>query len=137
VLSLEQIRNISGGSTLTSRIVGFVQDYATRRGLRQGDQEFYLKGVSAYLSSTERQRESRRDTLLKVSSDSLMKDLEAAEARLTELLDQVKREQARNSVLKFLVDQQKAIDQKREEDLLDDILEKELEEFLNVYLNRQ
>jgi hypothetical protein len=136
VLSLEQIRNISGGSTLTSRIVGFVQDYATRRGLRQGDQEFYLEGVSAYLSTTERRRESRRDTLLKVSSDSLVTDLEASEANLTELLDQVKREQAHINVLKILV-QQKAIDQNWEDDILDGILEKELEGFLNVYLNRQ
>ena len=133
---MEQIRSISGGNALTSRIVGFVQKYATSRGLRQGDLEFYLEGVSAYLSTTERQRESRRGTLLKVSTDSLMEDLEASKARLAELLDQVNRERARNSVLKILVDQQRAIDQNREEDMLDDILEKELEEFLNLYLNR-
>jgi hypothetical protein len=133
---LEQIRNISGGSALTCRIVGFVQQYATRRGLRQRDLESYLQGVSAYLSTTERQRESRRGTLLKVSSDSLMKDLEASEAKLTELLDQVKREQAHINVLKILVEQQKQ-NQNREEDLLDGILEKELEAFLNLYLNRQ
>ena len=70
-----------------------------------------------------------------------MMDLEASEAKLTELnwslLDQVKREKASNSVLKILVDQQKVIDPNRKEDLLDDILEKELEEFLNLYLNRQ
>ena len=134
---MEQIRSISGGNALTSRIVGFVQKYATGRGLRQGDLEFYLEGVSAYLSTTERQRQSRRGTLLKVPLDSLMMDLEASEAKLTELLDQVKRGKARNSVLKILVDQQKVIDPNREEDLLDDILEKELEEFLNLYLNRQ
>jgi hypothetical protein len=133
---LEQIRNISGGSALTCRIVGFVQLYATRRGLRQRDLESYLQGVSAYLSTTERQRESRRGTLLKVSSDSLMKDLEASEAKLTELLNQVKSEQAHINVLKILV-QQRAIDQNWEDDILDAILEKELEEFLNVYLNRQ
>ena len=133
---MEQIRSISGGNALTSRIVGFVQKYATGRGLHQGDLEFYLEGVSAYLSTTERQRESRRGTLLKVSTDSLMEDLEASKARLAELLDQVNRERARNSVLKILVDQQRAIDQNREEDMLDDILEKELEEFLNLYLNR-
>ena len=134
---MEQIRNISGDNALTSRIVGFVQKYATSRGLRQGDLEFYLERVSAYLSTTERQRQSRRGTLLKVPLDSLMMDLEASEAKLTELLDQVKRGKARNSVLKILVDQQKVIDPNREEDLLDDILEKELEEFLNLYLNRQ
>ena len=66
-----------------------------------------------------------------------MMDLEASEAKLTELLDQVKRGKARNSVLKILVDQQKVIDPNRKEDLLDHILEKELEEFLNLYLNRQ
>ena len=66
-----------------------------------------------------------------------MMDLEASEAKLTELLDKVKREKVRNSVLKILVDQQKVIDPNRKEDLLDDILEKELEEFLNLYLNRQ
>ncbi len=121
---------------MTCRIVGFVQLYATRRGLRQRDLESYLQGVSAYLSTTERQRESRRGTLLKVSSDSLMKDLEASEAKLTELLDQVKREQAHINVLKILVEQQKQ-NQNREEDLLDGILEKELEAFLNLYLNRQ
>ena len=64
-----------------------------------------------------------------------MMDLEASEAKLTELVDQVKREKARNSVLKILVDQQKVIDPNRKEDLLDHILEKELEEFLNLYLN--
>ena len=122
---------------MSSRIVDFVQNYAARRGLRQGDLEFYLEGVSAYLSTTERQRESRRGTLLKVSTDSLMEDLEASKARLAELLDQVNRERARNSVLKILVDQQRAIDQNREEDMLDDILEKELEEFLNLYFNRK
>ena len=133
---MEQIRSISGGNALTSRIVGFVQKYATSRGLRQGDLEFYLEGVSAYLSTTERQRESRRATLLKVPLDSLTKELEASDAKLTELLDQWKREQARNNVLKILV-KQRAIDPNREEDLLDDILEKELEEFLNLYLNRK
>ena len=121
---------------MTSRIVGFVQKYATGRGLRQGDLEFYLEGVSAYLSTTERQRESRRATLLKVPLDSLTKELEASDAKLTELLDQWKREQARNNVLKILV-KQRANDPNREEDLLDDILEKELEEFLNLYLNRK
>ena len=135
-MSSEQIRCISEGNALSSRIVDFVQNYAARRGLRQGDLEFYLEGVSAYLSTTERQRESRRGTLLKVSTDSLMEDLEASKARLAELLDQVNRERARNSVLKILVDQQRAIDQNREEDMLDDILEKELEEFLNLYFNR-
>jgi hypothetical protein len=110
-----------------------LQNYATRRGLRQGDLKFYLDGVSAYLSTTERQRESRRGTFFKVSLDSLMEDLEASEVRLTELLDQVNREQVRSSVLKILVDQQRAIDQNREEDMLDDILEKELEEFLILY----
>ena len=107
-----------------------MQNYAARRGLRQGDLEFYLEGVSAYLSTTERQRESRRGTLLNVSTDSPMGDLEASE------VDQVNRERPRSSVLKILVDQQRAIDQNREEDMLDDILEKELEEFLNLYLNR-
>ena len=133
---MEQIRSISGGNALTSRIVGFVQKYATGRGLHQGDLEFYLEGVSAYLSTTERQRQSRRGTLLKVPLDSLTKELEASDAKLTELLDQWKREPARNNVLKILV-KQRAIDPNREEDLLDDILEKELEEFLNLYLNRK
>ena len=133
---MEQIRNISGGNALTSRIVGFVQKYATSRGLRQGDLEFYLERVSAYLSTTERQRQSRRGTLLKVPLDSLTKELEASDAKLTELLDQWKREQARNNVLNILV-KQRAIDPNREEDWLDDILEKELEEFLNLYLNRK
>jgi hypothetical protein len=142
VLSLEQIRNISGGSALTSRIVGFVQNYATARGLRQDDLGIYLEGVSAFLSTAERQRESRR-SLLKVvhesdtSLDSLMKDLEAAEAKITELLDQLKRQRARKRALQTLVVQKRAVDQKREEELLENILEKQLEEFLNLFLSGQ
>ena len=51
---------------------------------------------------------------------------------LIELLDQVKREKTNNRVLQLLVDQQKK-GQNREEELWDDVLEKELKEFL-IYI---
>jgi hypothetical protein len=134
------IRGVPRGNALSPRIVEFVLNYAACRNVQQSDLKFFLNGVSAYLSTTEKVRESRCG-MARAAAEKYAKDLEACEARLMDLhfqqqqvLEQLKREESRRIVLKTLVERQTA-DHAQQQGWLDDVMERELKQFLDVYLS--
>jgi len=139
-LTPEIIRGIPGGNALSPRIVEFVLNYAAGKNVQPADVKFFLNGVSEYLTTTEKERESRCE-MAKSTAEKYAKDLETCESRLMDLhsqlqqlLEQIKREESRHIVLKTLVERQTA-DQAQQEGWLDDLLEKELNQFLDVFLS--
>jgi uncharacterized protein involved in exopolysaccharide biosynthesis len=92
---------------------------------------FFLNGVSAYLSPTEKEREVRCE-IARLTTESYAKKLVECQGRLKrlhhqqqQLLEQVRREESRHNVLKALVERRTAV-QAQKEGWVDDLLENEL-----------
>ena len=83
-LTPQIIRGVPRGHALSPRIVEFVQNYAACRNLQPADLKYYLNGVSAYLCSTEKERESRRG-IARAAAERYAKARKACEARLMDL----------------------------------------------------
>ena len=135
-LTADEIRNIPGGNTLSSQIVNFVQNYATRNNLKQTDSRI-LNGLSSYLATTKKVRESHCAPAGPSPIKEYEKDLETCEAELVKLRlqlqklqEDVKRAEFYRTMLKALVREQRIHDQQPES--LDD--EMELQQFLDVFL---
>jgi hypothetical protein len=134
------ICGVPGGNALSPRIVEFVQKYAACRNVQQSDLKFFLNGLSAYLSTTVKVCDFRCE-IARAAAEKYAKDLETCKARLMDLhfqqqqlIEQVKREESRRIVLKTLVERQSA-DQAQQQGWLDDLLEKELNQFLDAFLS--
>ena len=135
-LTADEILSIPGGNTLSSQIVNFVQNYATRNNLKQTDSRI-LNGLSSYLATTKKVRESHCAPAGPSPIKEYEKDLETCESELVKLRlqlqklqEDVKRAEFYRTMLKALVREQRIHDQQPES--LDD--EMELQQFLDVYL---
>ncbi len=83
------IRGVPGGNALSPRIVDFLLNFAAHINVQPANVKYFLNGVSAYLCTTEKEREARCETAT-ATTEKYAQKLEACKARLDRLRQQCK-----------------------------------------------